>query len=57
MREYKIKRGHNADIGELVTSFFGAKGDINTGIEFSVDGIGDISMKLEKKSLFIVISL
>jgi hypothetical protein len=55
MREYKIKRGHDADIQQLVTSFFGAKGDIFQGIDFSVEGIGDISMKQEKKSLFIEI--
>ena len=53
MREYKIKRGHNADVGALVTKYFGAKGDIYKGINFEVEGIGEVSMKEEKNSLFI----
>jgi len=55
MREYKIKRGHYSDIGELVTKYFGAKGDVHTGIKFEVEGIGKIDMKHEKNSLFIEI--
>jgi len=55
MREYKIKRGHHADIQQLVSEYFNAKGDITKGIDFSVDGIGDVTMKKEKKSLFIEI--
>jgi len=31
MREYKIKRGHNADVGALINKHFGAKGDIYKG--------------------------
>jgi len=53
MREYRIKRGHNADIGELVSKYFGAKGDINQGINFEVEGIGKVEMKQEKNSLFV----
>ena len=53
MREYKIKRGHYIDIGELVSTYFGAKGDIYKGIEFKVEGIGKVSMKQEKNSLFV----
>ncbi len=53
MREYKIKRGHNADVEQLISSYFGAKGDIYKGIEFSVNGMGDITMRQEKNSLFI----
>ena len=53
MREYKIKRGHNADIGTLVTKYFGAKGNIYKGINFEVEGIGEINMREEKNSLFI----
>ena len=53
MREYRIKRGHNADVGALVTEFFGAKGNINQGMKFEVDGIGTIDMRQEKTSLFI----
>lgn len=53
MREYKIKRGHNRDLNALVTQYFGAKGDIVKGMQFSVDGIGTITMKQEKSSLSI----
>lgn len=53
MREYRIKRGHNADVGILVTKHFGAKGDIYSGIKFEVESIGKIDMKVEKSSLFI----
>jgi len=53
MREYRIKRGHNADISELVSKFFGAKGDVFKGMNFEVDGIGKIDLKQEKSSLFI----
>ena len=53
MREYKIKRGHDTDVGKLVSTYFGAKGDIYKGIEFEVEGIGGISMKQERDSLFI----
>ena len=55
MREYRIKRGHDADIGQLISSYFDAKGDIYKGIEFTVDGMGDIIMRQEKNSLFIEI--
>jgi len=44
MREYKIKRGHNADVEQLISSYFGAKGDV---------GMGNITMRQEKNSLFI----
>ena len=53
MREYKIKRGHNSDINALVSRYFEAKGDIEKGMQFSVEGIGDVSMKREKNSLII----
>ena len=55
MREYRIKRGNDTDIGQLISSNFGAKGDIYKGIEFSVEGMGDITMRQEKNSLFIEI--
>lgn len=51
MRIYKIKRGHNRDINLLISDYFGAEGDINQGIIFSVDGIGKIDMKKEKNLL------
>jgi hypothetical protein len=53
MREYKIKRGHNPDINALVLRYFEAKGDVEKGMKFSVEGIGDITMKQEKYSLII----
>ena len=53
MREYKIKKGHNPDIEALVSKHFGAKGDINKGFQFEVEGIGKVDMKQEKSSLFI----
>jgi len=53
MREYRIKRGYHPDISKLVSTYFGVKGDVTQGIEFSIDNIGDVSMKQEKSSLFI----
>ena len=53
MREYRIKRGHDADVGALITRHFGAKGDIYKGMKFEVDGIGKIDIRVEKSSLFI----
>jgi hypothetical protein len=53
MREYKIKKGHNPDLDTLITRYFGAKGDIGKGMQFTVEGIGAITMKHEKSSLFI----
>jgi hypothetical protein len=51
MRHYKIKRGHNPDINALITDFFGAEGDIEQGVTFTVDGIGKIDMKKDNKLL------
>ena len=53
MREYRIKRGYNPDINKLISTYFGAKGDIYKGIEFEVEGIGEINMKQEKDLLII----
>ena len=53
MREYRIKRGHDADIDELVTKYFGARGNVSKGMKFEVEGIGKIDIKQEKSSLFI----
>lgn len=55
MREYKIKRGHNADLDALISKYFGVEGNVENGINFEVDGIGVIDIKLEKKSLFVEI--
>ncbi|MFW6120267.1 MAG: DUF5611 family protein [Petrotogales bacterium] len=56
MREYKIKRGHKADIGKLVDTYFGAKGDIYKGFKFEVEGIGEINIRQENNSLFLDIT-
>jgi hypothetical protein len=53
MREYKIKRGHNPDLNALIMSYYGAKGDITQGMQFSVEGIGTVTIKQVKSSLFI----
>jgi hypothetical protein len=53
MREYKIKRGHNQDLDALINQYYGAKGDIGKGMQFSVEGIGAITIRKEKSSLFI----
>ena len=53
MREYRIKKGHNADLGALITKHFGAKGDISKGIKFEVEGIGKIDIRQDKDSLFV----
>ena len=53
MREYKIKRGVNPDINALLMRYFGANEDVQKGAKFSAEGIGEVTMKLEKGSLFI----
>ena len=53
MREYRIKRGHNPDIGKLISDYFGAKGDINQGINFEVEGIGKVDMKQDNDFLIV----
>ena len=53
MREYRIKKGHNADINLLVEKYFGTKGDIFKGMIFEVEGIGKIDMRQEKNYLII----
>ena len=51
MRKYMIKRGYNPDISQIISEYYGAKGDIFQGVKFSVEGIGDITMKQEKNKL------
>jgi hypothetical protein len=53
MREYRIKRGHDANVGALISKYFGAKGDISKGLKFEVEGIGKVDMRQEKNSLFV----
>jgi len=53
MREYRIKKGYNPDIGALVDKYFGVSGNIEKGMNFEVEGIGKIDMKQDKKSLII----
>jgi hypothetical protein len=56
MREYTIKRGHNTDINKLISTYFGAKGDIYKGVDFETEGIGKVHMKQEKNKLIIDIT-
>lgn len=51
MRLYKIKRGYNPDINALISDYYNADGDVEQGITFTVEGIGKIDMKKEKKIL------
>ena len=51
MRDYRIKKGHNADISALIEQNFNVKGDIFKGINFEVEGIGVIDMKQEQSFL------
>ena len=51
MRNYKIKRGHNADINALILEYFNAEGDVEKGVNFNVDGIGKIDIKKERNIL------
>ena len=53
MREYRIKRGHNADINSLIEKHFGTRGDIFKGLIFEVEGIGKIDMRQDKNTLII----
>lgn len=53
MREYRIKRGHNADISTLIEKYFGFKGYISDGMKFEVEGIGKIDMKQDKNILVV----
>ena len=56
MREYKIKRGHNPNIEDLISTYFDARGDICKGVKFEVSGIGEINMRQDKNSLFVDIA-
>lgn len=56
MRQYKIKRGYDPDINKLISEYFGADGDIYSGVKFEVEGVGKINMKREKNSLFVEIA-
>jgi len=53
MREYGIKRGHNVDINQLIAKYYDAKGDVTKGMQFTVEGIGDVTIKREKNTLAI----
>jgi hypothetical protein len=53
MREYKIKKGHDADISVIIEKYFNVKGDIFKGIKFEVEGIGSVDMKREKSLLLV----
>ncbi len=51
MRDYKIKRGYNPDINQVISKYFDVNGDVKEGISFEVEGIGKIDMKQDKKIL------
>ena len=53
MREYRIKKGHDADISVIIEKYFNVKGDIFKGIKFEVEGIGSVDMKREKSHLLV----
>ena len=53
MRLYKIKRGYNPDFNALISDYFDVEGDIEQGINFTVEGIGKIDIKKEKDILSI----
>jgi len=53
MREYRIKKGHYADINSLIEKHFRTKGDVLKGLSFEVQGIGKINMKQDKNKLII----
>ena len=56
MREYSIKRGHNPNLQELVLKYFGVSGDATKGIKFRAEGIGDIFLKQDGKTLYVDIT-
>ena len=49
MREYKIKRGHIVNLDVLISKFFSVEGRVEKGINFEVNGIGVVDIKLENK--------
>ena len=53
MREYRIKKGYNPDINSLVKEYFGIEGDVEQGLKFFFDGIGEIFIKREGQKLYI----
>ena len=53
MREYRIKRGYNPDINSLVKEYFGVEGNVEEGLKFFFDGIGEIFIKREGQKLYI----
>lgn len=53
MREYRIKRGYDPDINSLLKEFFGVNGDVDKGVRFFAEGIGDIFVKRKGQRLLI----
>lgn len=53
MREYKIKKGYNPDINSLIKEYFGVNGNVQEGVRFYFDGIGEIFIKREGQKLYI----
>ncbi len=53
MREYKIKRGYDPDINSLVKEYFGVEGDVERGLKFFFEGIGEIFIERRGQKLYI----
>ena len=53
MRNYSIKRGHDPDLPSLIKQYFSVEGDIYSGFEFEVDGIGTVFIKQDGKNVLI----
>ncbi|MBC7081148.1 MAG: DUF5611 family protein [Thermoplasmatales archaeon] len=53
MREYSIKKGHKADLNELLKKYFNVEGNLSEGFEFEEEGIGKIFIKKEKNEILI----
>ncbi|HHH78118.1 MAG TPA: hypothetical protein ENL18_02760 [Thermoplasmatales archaeon] len=53
MREYSIKKGHKPDLDAILKKYFGVEGDIEKGLDFVADGIGEVHFKKEKNAVLI----
>ncbi|MBC7128288.1 MAG: DUF5611 family protein [Thermoplasmatales archaeon] len=53
MRRYSIKKGHKANLDELLKKYFSVEGNLNEGFEFEENGIGKIFIKKEGNEILI----
>jgi hypothetical protein len=53
MRRYSIKKGHKANLDELLKKYFNVEGNLNEGFEFEENGIGNIFIKKEGNEILI----